>query len=121
MKKFSDYRAVRDKAAEIYRNGGVDPIKISPDFSEANVHSVSGQTYYNILRFENSGGSAKITDWTCECPWGKWNYDRAPEYKYLEHRKCAHSLAHLYYLMAFAQRTNPYLDRLEHDQDLVSG
>ncbi len=103
------YRDVQSKAGQIYRSGGVEPIRLAPDFSEANVRSTTGSSYYNVLKFDNVSGSAKISDWVCECPWSKWNYDRSPGWEYLEHRKCAHSLAHLYYLMAFKGVTDPHL------------
>jgi hypothetical protein len=103
------YADVQRKAAAIYRAGGVEPIRITPAMAEADVRSSSGSTYRTLLNFENSGGSARIVDWACECPWSKWNYERAPEYKYLEHRKCAHALAFLYMLQAFKQVTDPYL------------
>lgn len=107
----ASYDDVRSKASQIYRAGGVDIIAINPKFSEANVTSSSGSVYYNVLTFDPAGPAIK--DWVCECPWSKWNYDRAPEFKYLSHRKCAHSLAHLYYLMAFQNAATPYLKNME--------
>jgi len=109
LSMLSSYATVQKKAAEIYRSGGVDPIRLAPDFSEANITCTSGETYYNVLKI---GTGPSIQDWVCECAWSNWNYDRAPEYKRFEHRKCAHSLAHLMYLQAFVGATRRYFQSL---------
>lgn len=100
--RIASYDDVRRKGAEIYRSGGVEPYAIGATFSEAHVTSTTGRAYKNLLSFA-SGDSSKVDDWACECPWSKWNYQRSQKYKHLEHRKCSHTLAHLYYLMAFRQ------------------
>jgi hypothetical protein len=109
LTSLGSYADVQQKAAAIFRSGGVEPVKLSPTLSEANVKSGSN-TYLNYLTIDPA--SSSITDWACDCKWSSWNYERAPEFKYLEHRKCCHSLAHLYFLMSFRNITDRYLSAL---------
>lgn len=108
----ASYRDVQSKAARIYQAGGINPLDLNKEFCQAEVRSESGQTYLTVLSFDSSLGG-KIKDWVCECPWSMYSYDRAPEYKYLEHRKCAHALALLYYLQTFKNLIGPALDSPE--------
>lgn len=104
----ASYADVQAKAAAIYRSDGVEAVALGATYCEFEVTSISGRTYQTLLSFP-SGESSKITDWACECPWSKWNYKRAPKYKKLEHRKCAHALAASYFLLAFRAKVGPAL------------
>ncbi len=49
--KTADYAEVQSKATSIFRSGGVDPISVTPTYSQAEVTSTSGQVYLNLLEF----------------------------------------------------------------------
>lgn len=112
--KLASYADVQAKATQIFRNGGVEIVTMSPSYTEGRVTSTSGQTYMTLLGFtENLGVSGdpkdKLKEWTCECPWGKWNYDRSAPYAHLEGRLCAHALALLYAVQSVVYKTAPAL------------
>lgn len=101
LMKDAESQQVERKAREIYEQGGVRLVSCQPDPEsgrtswEFEVRSVTGNTYtlYGDTDIEFPGGWIDAMDVACECPWGKWNYDRAPEYKHLEGLLCSHGLA----------------------------
>ncbi len=101
FQKFAERSDVERKADKIYNSGGVEFVVATPDEErqrtlwEFNVTSTTGQTYplYGDTTMENPTRWIDWFDVACSCDWGRWNYDRAPEYRHLERFPCSHSMA----------------------------
>lgn len=112
--KVAESNQVEQKAQKIFDNGGVEFVAANPDTErgrtlwEFDVHSTSGETYqvYGDSMIDNPSQWIDWRDVACGCPWGKWNYDRAPEYKHLESLQCSHSMASEKWLMENGEREN---------------
>ncbi len=101
FQKVTERSDVERKADKIYNSGGVEFVVATPDEErqrtlwEFNVTSTTGQTYplYGDTTMENPTRWIDWFDVACSCDWGRWNYDRAPEYRHLERFPCSHSMA----------------------------
>lgn len=116
MRVLADYAAVQNKAKQIFQSGGVEVVLLSPTYAEFSVTSSTGKTYMTLLGFTENLGiegdpKSKLKSWTCECPFGKYNYDRSENYKHLEGRLCSHALAALYYVQSMVYRSQPFLEQ----------
>lgn len=112
--KIAERNQVEQKAQKIFDNGGVEFVAANPDKErgrtlwEFDVHSTSGETYqvYGDSFIDQPQEWIDWRDVACGCPWGKWNYDRAPEYKHLESLQCSHSMASERWLAENGEREN---------------
>jgi 8-oxo-dGTP pyrophosphatase MutT (NUDIX family) len=80
---------VRNKAKRIRREGKVN-IKVAT--TEGLAGEVQGDhgAYQNYITYRP--GTFKIADWSCDCKWGDWAWDRLR----FHGRQCSHSLALMY-------------------------
>lgn len=101
FQKFAERSDVERKADKIYNSGGIEFVSATPDEErqkmlwEFNVTSTTGERYplYGDTTMDNPTSWIDWFDVACSCDWGRWNYDRAPEYRHLERFPCSHSMA----------------------------
>lgn len=101
FQKFADREDVERKAQQIFDQGGVEFVTVTPDQDrgrslwEFNVSSTSGKTYplYGDTTIDDPTSWIDWFDVACSCDWGRWNYDRAPDYRHLERFPCSHAMA----------------------------
>lgn len=77
---------VRNKAKRIRAEGKV-MIKAATNEGLAGMVEGDHGTYENMITYRP--GSRKIADWSCNCKWGEWAWDRIR----FHGRQCSHSLA----------------------------
>jgi hypothetical protein len=120
--KFSDKAEREGKAQKIFDQGGVEFVASTPDQNtgktiwEFSVKSTSGNTYplYGETSMENPSEWIEWSDIACSCEWGRWNYDRAPDYRHLEREMCSHAIACSKWLSQNGQREQ---DRASREQE----
>lgn len=81
---------VQRKAKRIRAEGGVTILVASHDGIGGTVQGEHG-VYEALLVYRP--GTRKVADWTCGCRWAAYAFDRSPEFRHFEGRKCSHALA----------------------------
>lgn len=79
------------KAKRLILSGNVTILRNAPNHVMAHVVGDHGEYNSEISRHDPS--SQIIEQWTCECPWDQYAFDRTRKWKYLEGRVCSHVLA----------------------------
>lgn len=121
--KEAENAEVENKARKIYDQGGVSLVSVTPDEDsgrttwEFNVKSTSGNTYplYGDSDINRPGEFIEWSDVACSCEWGRWNYDRDPEYAHLESLMCSHALAAQHWLADNGEKEQE--QKLQESQD----
>jgi hypothetical protein len=80
-----------DKAKRLIQTGNVTLLRNGYNTIVANVIGDHGQYQSEISRDDPQ--SRAITQWTCECPWDQFAFQRTRQWKKYEARPCAHVLA----------------------------
>ncbi|WP_165607010.1 LysM peptidoglycan-binding domain-containing protein [Mycolicibacter kumamotonensis] len=111
---------VQAKAKRLRREGRVHVKEASPDSIFTSVDGDHG-TYDCLIKkgssFGNYKGGQSIASWFCDCPWGKWAYNRQTKVG----RLCSHGLASYWELQARHHRGRPVHQRAAsiHTADVV--
>jgi hypothetical protein len=94
LRKEADWDDVEAKAKRLRDQGKVQILRNGRTYIVAHVQGDSrpGEPYQvEIMRQDPN--SRVITQWSCECPWDQFAFQRTRQWKYLEGRPCAHVLA----------------------------
>lgn len=86
------WRDVRQKAMRLRREGRVKVKDVGANYIYARVRGDNGTYDTFIIKggLYNPTGSQSISNWSCDCPWGKWAFKR--KFTYVG-RLCSHSYA----------------------------
>jgi len=89
---------VKAKAVRLKNNGQVTILRNGWNVVVSNVTGDHGEYECTISR--DDPNSMAITQWTCECPWDQYAFQRTRKWKYLEGRSCSHVIATMWQAMA---------------------
>jgi len=91
FRKTAAWTDLEAKAKRLIQSGNVTVAVNTPTDVVGKVIGDHGTYQTTISRQDPS--SAKITQWTCECPWNQYAFQRTRQWKKYEGRPCAHVLA----------------------------
>lgn len=80
-----------EKAKRLIQSGQVTIMHNSPTHVMAHVIGDHGE--YNCEISRTDPETSVIEQWSCECPWDQYAFDRTRKWKHLEGRPCSHVLA----------------------------
>jgi Zn ribbon nucleic-acid-binding protein len=89
--KTADWQDIETKAARLIDSGNVRLLRNGYETIVGHVVGDHGEYQTEISREDPN--SRAITQWTCECPWDQYAFQRTRKWKHLEARPCAHVLA----------------------------
>lgn len=89
--KDSAWPDIMAKAKRLIQSGNVTLLRNGYNVVVAHVIGDHGQYQCEISR--DDPASRSITQWTCECPWDQYAFQRTRQWKKYEARPCAHVLA----------------------------
>lgn len=89
--KTSDWAEVAAKAKRLKDSGHVQVANNTKDHVQGGVQGDNGVYEVNITK--NPQNPRKIMTWSCDCPWGKYAWQRTRQWKKFEGRVCSHVLA----------------------------
>lgn len=91
MRKTADWQEVQQKAVRLKNAGQVTILRNGWNVLVANVIGDHGK--YEVTISRDDPNSMAITQWTCECPWDQYAFNRTRKWKKYEGRCCSHVLA----------------------------
>lgn len=91
MQHQSSWQDVVAKAKRLIGSGQVTVIHNGPNYVQGHVVGDHGEYDCEISRTDPQ--SSVIEQWTCECPWDQFAFNRTRKWKKLEGRVCSHVLA----------------------------
>lgn len=91
LEKTATWDDVAAKAKRLIQSGNVTLLRNGAENIVASVVGDHGTYQVEISRDDPE--SRSITQWTCECPWDQYAYQRTRKWKQYEGRPCAHCLA----------------------------
>jgi hypothetical protein len=89
--KTSHWNDIMAKAKRLVQSGNVQLLRNGANIIVAHVIGDHGEYTCEISR--DDPNSQAITQWTCECPWDQYAFQRTRKWKKYEGRPCAHVLA----------------------------
>jgi hypothetical protein len=89
--KTADWNDIMAKAKRLVQSGNVQLLRNGYNSIVGHVIGDHGEYTNEISRDDPS--SRAITQWTCECPWDQYAWQRTRQWKKYEGRPCAHVLA----------------------------
>ena len=106
--KTAAWRDVMMKAVRLKNNGQVTIGNNT--FSEVEAKVIGDHGVYAVNIKRDDPNSRVITQWTCDCPWDIYAFNRTRKWKYLEGRCCSHVLAT--YWQSLATPLNDYDEKM---------
>lgn len=97
-RKTAGWDEVQAKGARLKNGGRVTILRNGWNAIVSNVVGDHGEYECTISR--DDPNSMAITQWTCECPWDQYAFNRTRKWKYLEGRCCSHVLATMWQALA---------------------
>lgn len=91
FRKTADWNEIQNKAMRLIQSGNVTLHRNGYNNIVATVVGDHGTYQSEISRDDPS--SRTITQWTCDCPWDQYAFQRTRQWKKYEARPCAHVLA----------------------------
>lgn len=91
LSKTSNWDDIMAKAKRLIQSGNVTLLRNGYNNIVAHVIGDHGEYQSEISR--DDPASRAITQWTCECPWDQYAFQRTRKWKKYEARPCAHVLA----------------------------
>lgn len=91
FEKTADWTDIMAKAKRLIQSGNVTLLRNGYNIVVAHVVGDHGEYTSEISR--DDPNSRVITQWTCECPWDQFAFQRTRKWKKYEARPCAHVLA----------------------------
>lgn len=89
--KLADWNDIMAKAKRLIQSGNVTLLRNGYNMIVAHVIGDHGEYQTEVSR--DDPNSRVITQWTCECPWDQFAFQRTRKWKKYEARPCAHVLA----------------------------
>lgn len=89
--KTANWNDIMAKAKRLLQSGNVTLLRNGYNIIVAHVIGDHGEYTCEISR--DDPNSRAITQWTCECPWDQFAFQRTRQWKKYEGRPCAHVLA----------------------------
>lgn len=91
MRKTAAWTDIMAKAKRLMQSGNVQMLRNG--WNAIAAHVVGDHGEYNCEISRDDPNSRVITQWTCECPWDQYAFQRTRQWKKFEGRPCAHVLA----------------------------
>lgn len=91
LRKVASWDDIMAKAKRLIQSGQVTLLRNGYNVIVAHVIGDHGDYTCEISR--DDPNSRSITQWTCECPWDQYAFQRTRQWKKYEARPCAHVLA----------------------------
>jgi hypothetical protein len=91
LRKTADWQEVQQKGVRLKNNNQVTILRNGWNVIVANVIGDHGE--YEVTISRDDPNSMAITQWTCECPWDQYAFNRTRKWKKYEGRCCSHVLA----------------------------
>jgi hypothetical protein len=91
LRKTAGWTDIMSKAKRLIQSGQVQLLRNGANNIVAQVQGDHGSYQVEISRDDPS--SRAITQWTCDCPWDQYAWQRTRQWKKYEGRPCAHTLA----------------------------
>lgn len=91
FEKTADWNDIMAKAKRLVQSGNVNILRNGYNAVVGDVEGDHGRYQTEISRDDPQ--SRAITQWTCECPWDQYAFQRTRQWKKYEGRPCAHVLA----------------------------
>lgn len=91
LRKLADWNDIMAKAKRLLQAGNVTLLRNGYNIIVAHTVGDHGEYQQEISR--DDPNSRVITQWTCECPWDQFAFQRTRKWKKYEARPCAHVLA----------------------------
>jgi hypothetical protein len=91
LRKTAAWPDIMAKAKRLIQSGNVNILRNG--FNIIAAHVVGDHGEYNCDISRDDPRSRAITQWTCECPWDQYAWQRTRKWKKYEGRPCAHVLA----------------------------
>jgi hypothetical protein len=91
LRKTAAWPDIMAKAKRLIQSGNVRILRNG--FNIIAAHVVGDHGEYNCDISRDDPSSRAITQWTCECPWDQYAWQRTRKWKKYEGRPCAHVLA----------------------------
>jgi hypothetical protein len=91
IQKTADWTDIMEKAKRLIQSGNV--MLLRNGYNNVVAHVVGDHGEYQSEISRDDPNSRVITQWTCECPWDQFAFQRTRKWKKYEARPCAHVLA----------------------------
>lgn len=108
--KESAWADVRTKAKRLKDEGRVVLNANERNIIEGTVEGDHG--VYGIIIYRENPNNNKITNWHCDCAWGKYAWGRTRKYKKFEGRTCSHVIAAYWQSLTTPLTSEPEQQRL---------
>lgn len=91
LRRTADWQDIEAKAKRLIQSGNVTLLRNG--YNNVVGHVIGDHGEYQTELSRDDPSSRVITQWTCECPWDQYAFQRTRQWKKYEGRPCAHVLA----------------------------